>query len=74
LADRVNPRRLALGAKLFATRTIGILTGDANIATDVANHGQGTLGQGNLWLTIPGASGRVPAGRIRRAIHNRSGR
>jgi MipA family protein len=39
--------------KIFASKTIGIITGDFNVATDLANRGQGTLAQGNLWLTIP---------------------
>jgi MipA family protein len=39
--------------KLFASHTVGIFTGDANAATDVANRGQGTLVQGNLWVTLP---------------------
>jgi MipA family protein len=39
--------------KLFASKTIGIITGDVNVATDLANRGQGTLAQANLWVTIP---------------------
>ena len=39
--------------KVFANRTIGMLTGDFNVATDIAGRGQGTLAQGNFWLTIP---------------------
>jgi MipA family protein len=39
--------------KLFASHTMGIITGDANVATDIGGHGQGTLAQANLWVTIP---------------------
>lgn len=39
--------------KVFASHTIGIITGDANVATDIAGRGQGTLAQANLWVTIP---------------------
>jgi MipA family protein len=39
--------------KLFASRTVSFVTGDVNVATDVAGHGQGTLAQANLWFTIP---------------------
>jgi outer membrane scaffolding protein for murein synthesis (MipA/OmpV family) len=39
--------------KLFASHTIAMFTADANIATDLLEHGQGTLGQVNLWITIP---------------------
>jgi len=39
--------------KLFADKTIGPFTGDINVATDIANRGQGTLGQANLWATLP---------------------
>lgn len=39
--------------KLFASRTVYFITGDTNVATDVAGHGQGTLAQANLWFTIP---------------------
>ena len=39
--------------KLFASRTIGFVTADANIATDILGHGQGTLIQSNLWATLP---------------------
>lgn len=39
--------------KLFASRTVSFITGDVNVASDVAGHGQGTLAQANLWFTIP---------------------
>ena len=39
--------------KIFANRTIAFITADANIATDVLGHGQGTLALANLWITIP---------------------
>ena len=39
--------------KLFASRTISFVTGDANIATDMAGRGEGTLAQANLWATVP---------------------
>lgn len=39
--------------KLFASRTVSFVTGDVNVATDVAGRGQGTLAQANLWFTIP---------------------
>lgn len=39
--------------KLFASRTISFITGDANLATDMAGRGQGTLAQANLWATVP---------------------
>jgi outer membrane protein len=39
--------------KLFASRTVSFVTGDVNVATDVAGHGQGTLAQANLWFTVP---------------------
>jgi outer membrane protein len=39
--------------KLFASRTVYFITGDANVATDIAGHGQGTLAQANLWFTLP---------------------
>lgn len=39
--------------KLFGSQTVGAVTADANVARDIAGHGQGTLGQVNLWLTIP---------------------
>jgi outer membrane protein len=39
--------------KLFGSRTIGIVTGDMNVARDIEGHRQGTLGQANLWLTAP---------------------
>ena len=39
--------------KLFADRTVSFITGDANVATDVAGHGQGTLAQANVWITLP---------------------
>jgi len=42
-----------LRLKLFGSHTIGIVTGDMNIARDIEGHGQGTLGQANLWLTAP---------------------
>jgi outer membrane scaffolding protein for murein synthesis (MipA/OmpV family) len=39
--------------KLFASRTVSFVTGDVNVAMDVAGRGQGTLAQANLWLTVP---------------------
>jgi len=39
--------------KLFGSQTVGAFTADANLARDIAGHGQGTLGQANLWLTVP---------------------
>jgi outer membrane protein len=39
--------------KLFADKTFGILTGDFQVATDIAGRGQGTLAQINLFVTIP---------------------
>ena len=39
--------------KLFASRTLYFITGDANVATDMAGQGQGTLAQANLWFTAP---------------------
>jgi MipA family protein len=39
--------------KLFASRTVSFVTGDVNVASDVAGRGQGTLAQANLWFTIP---------------------
>jgi MipA family protein len=39
--------------KLFADKTIGIVTADFNVATDIGGHSQGTLAQANLWVTIP---------------------
>ena len=39
--------------KLFASRTLYFITGDANVATDIAGQGQGTLAQANLWFTAP---------------------
>jgi outer membrane scaffolding protein for murein synthesis (MipA/OmpV family) len=45
---RATPR-----IKLFASHTIGLLTGDVNVATDVAGRDQGTLAQANLSLAIP---------------------
>jgi len=42
--------------KLFASRTVYFVTGDANVATDIAGQGQGTLAQANLWLTLPFSS------------------
>jgi MipA family protein len=39
--------------KLFASKTITIVTGDVNVATDASGREQGTVAQANLWLTIP---------------------
>jgi outer membrane scaffolding protein for murein synthesis (MipA/OmpV family) len=39
--------------KLFASHTLGFVTGDMNVARDVEGRKQGTLGQANLWLTAP---------------------
>jgi outer membrane protein len=39
--------------KLFASHTIGLITGDVNVATDIAGRDQGTLAQANLSLAIP---------------------
>jgi len=39
--------------KLFATHTVSFITGDANVATDITGHGQGTLAQGNVWFSLP---------------------
>jgi MipA family protein len=39
--------------KLFGSQTVGALTGDANVARDIGGHGQGILGQANLWVTVP---------------------
>jgi outer membrane protein len=39
--------------KLFASHTVSFLTGDANVATDMAGRGEGTLVQANLWATLP---------------------
>jgi MipA family protein len=39
--------------KLFASHTIFIFTGDINVASDISGRGEGTVGQANLWLTIP---------------------
>jgi len=39
--------------KLFADKTVSLFTGDFNVATDMANRGQGTLAQANLWATLP---------------------
>ncbi len=39
--------------KLFGSQTVGAVTADVNVAKDVAGRGQGTLGQANLWLTVP---------------------
>jgi outer membrane scaffolding protein for murein synthesis (MipA/OmpV family) len=39
--------------KWFASRTVAFVTGDVNLASDVAGHGQGTLAQVNVWFTIP---------------------
>ena len=39
--------------KLFASRTVGFVTADGNVATDVLGRGQGTLAQVNLWFTAP---------------------
>jgi outer membrane protein len=32
---------------------VGAVTADANVAKDIGGHGEGILGQSNLWLTIP---------------------
>jgi hypothetical protein len=61
--------------KLFASRTVSFVTGDVNVATDVAGRGQGTLAQANLWFTVPfdptfsvsvGPTGSVNIGRVDR--------
>ena len=39
--------------KLFGSQTVGAVTADVNVARDIAGRGQGTLGQANLWLTVP---------------------
>jgi outer membrane protein len=39
--------------KLFASHTESFVTGDFNVATDMAGRGQGTLAQANLWATAP---------------------
>jgi MipA family protein len=39
--------------KLFASKTLEIVTGDVSVATDASGRGQGTLAQANLWLTVP---------------------
>ncbi len=39
--------------KLFGSQTLGAVTADANVAKDIGGHGEGILGQSNLWLTIP---------------------
>ncbi len=39
--------------KFFASRTVYFITADANVAKDIAGHGQGTLAQANLWVTMP---------------------
>jgi MipA family protein len=39
--------------KLFASHTISFVTSDANVATDMAGRGEGTLAQTNLWATLP---------------------
>jgi outer membrane protein len=39
--------------KLFASHTVSFITGDANVAADMAGRGEGTLAQANLWATIP---------------------
>jgi outer membrane protein len=43
--------------KLFASHTISFVTGDTNVATDILGHGQGTIAQANIWLTLPIAPG-----------------
>jgi len=49
--------------KLFGSQTVGAVTGDANVAKDVGGHGEGILGQANLWLTVPfGPTFSVSAG------------
>jgi outer membrane scaffolding protein for murein synthesis (MipA/OmpV family) len=39
--------------KLFADKTLSIFTADIDVATDIGGHGQGTLAQANLFVTIP---------------------
>lgn len=39
--------------KVFGSQTVGAVTADANLARDIAGHGQGTLGQVNFWLAVP---------------------
>jgi len=47
------PPSMATLLKLFASHTLGFVTGDMNVARDVEGRKQGTLGQANLWLTAP---------------------
>ena len=39
--------------KLFGSQTVSALTADANVARDIGGHGEGTLAQANLWVTVP---------------------
>ncbi|HVW69187.1 MAG TPA: MipA/OmpV family protein [Steroidobacteraceae bacterium] len=39
--------------KVFGSQTVQMITVDANVARDIAGGRAGTLGQANLWLTLP---------------------
>jgi outer membrane protein len=39
--------------KLFGSQTVSAFTADANVARDIGGHGEGTLAQANLWVTVP---------------------
>ena len=39
--------------KLFGSQTVQMITADANVARDVNGGHEGTIGQANLWATLP---------------------